>query len=840
MEVLDMSLGHGSDNPLFLTDAQLAREMERCEYCEEKPCKKACPSDCSPADFIMAARQGKPEDFRRAASLILTANPFGGVCGGVCPDTHCQAACSHKNFDWHIEIPAVQGAIIARAKAWGVMPEIEITPANGKSVGVIGAGPSGLAAAWTLAQKGYAVELHEETDRLGGACALVPPHRLDPKVLASDIEFILKHPRIRLHLNSSASAESLLAGNCAAVVVAQGLWSPVVPQIPGCEHLVAGNTYLQAPAMHPATGSVAVIGGGAIACDCAVVAKLAGASKVEMFTLETVGELPLTPNELKLLLDHQVDLTGRTKVASVEKSATGSFTLKTSKVALPAGEKFHPAKMVDVASSDLVLHGYDLVLVAIGNRSKAPNQSLAGVFAAGDAAHGPSTVVEAVASGKNAAVALDAWVAQNPAPVFPKARKSEVTIPGYQPQPVSLKTDFFGTIIPNPFLLSAAPPSDGLEQMRKALKAGWAGGIMKTSFDGIPIHIPSQYMTCFTPDTYGNCDNVSGHPLDRLVKEIKILRQEFPDRLIGASTGGPVSGNDASDKLGWQSNCRKLEQAGAQVVEFSLSCPQGGDGTEGAIVSQNAALTAKIIDWVLEISDPNIPKLFKLTAAVTSVAVIIKAVKEVLDRHPGKKAGVTLANTFPVLGFRPRKEGKGVWDEGVVYGMSGAGVAPISNLTLASVAGMGVVVSGNGGPMDYYSAAHFLALGARSVQFCTVAEKYGVEIIDELTSGLSHLMKSKGIQSVEQLIGCAHPNAITDFMELSPVKQISAVHEELCSHCGNCTRCPYLAISLNEELVPQTDASKCVGCSLCVRKCFTGALYMRDRTAHEAEVLQEA
>ena len=241
--------------------------------------------------------------------------------------------------------------------------------------------------------------------------------------------------------------------------------------------------------------------------------------------------------------------------------------------------------------------------------------------------------------------------------------------------------------------------------------------------------------------------------------------KEYPDRLIGASTGGPVSGDDAVDRKVWQANSRKLEQAGAMVVEFSLSCPQGGDGTEGAIVSQSAALTAKVVDWVMETSDPNVPKLFKLTGAVTSIEVIVKAVKEVLAKYPDKKAGVTLANSFPSLVFRPGR--KAAWDEGIVVGMSGAGVAPISNLTLASVGQLGVTVSGNGGPMDYRSAAHFLALGARTVQFCTVAMKYGVGIVGELHSGLSHLMQARGIRSVEELIGRALPDPVTDFMALS-------------------------------------------------------------------------
>jgi dihydropyrimidine dehydrogenase (NAD+) subunit PreA len=199
---------------------------------------------------------------------------------------------------------------------------------------------------------------------------------------------------------------------------------------------------------------------------------------------------------------------------------------------------------------------------------------------------------------------------------------------------------------------------------------------------------------------------------------------------------------------------------------------------------------------------------------------------------------VTLANTFPTLAFR--KGNKKSWEEGIVVGMSGEGVTPISNLTLANVSRLGVVVSGNGGPMDYKAAADFLALGAKTVQFCTIVMKCGYGIVDDLHAGLSFLMEERGIKSVRDLIGCALPNPITGFMELSATKKISAVYADLCEHCGNCTRCPYLAITLDEDLVPVTDASKCIGCSICTQKCFSGALYMRERTKQEAELLSEA
>ncbi|HEY3358760.1 MAG TPA: dihydropyrimidine dehydrogenase, partial [Polyangia bacterium] len=500
-------------------------------------------------------------------------------------------------------------------------------------------------------------------------------------------------------------------------------------------------------------------------------------------------------------------------------------------------QAFSLRALTDVPGTEQTRPELEHVIVAIGARPGLKPQDAAGVFYAGDGAIGPTTVVEAVAEGKNAAARLDAALGQQPAPPPPRPRKSVVAIPGYDRLPVPLDTDFFGRRLRSPFLLSAAPPSDGYEQMKAAFEAGWAGGVMKTAFDDVPIHIPGDYMHAFDQETWGNCDNVSGHPLARVGREVAALVREYPDRLVAASTGGPVTGKDDFDRAGWQSNTKILQDAGAMAIEYSLSCPQGGDGTEGAIVSQNARLTAKIIDWVLQVSDPEVPKLFKLTAAVTSIEVIIKAIRDVFARHPGKKAGVTLANTFPTLAFRPGK--KPAWDEGVVLGMSGGGVAPISNLTLASVGNLGVTVSGNGGTMDYKSAAHFLALGCTTVQFCTAPMKYGYAYVGELHSGLSHLMAARGMKSMTDLIGCALPDPIVGFMDLPARKRISSVDANLCMSCGNCTRCSYMAITLDAERHPVIAAERCIGCSICTQKCFAGALAMRDRTPAEAAAVED-
>jgi dihydropyrimidine dehydrogenase (NAD+) subunit PreT len=821
-----------------MTKHQLQAELLRCEYCEEKPCKAACPVNCSPFDFIMAARVGNPSDIRRAAGEIMHNNPLGGVCGMVCPDNLCMAACTHKDFDGPINIPKVQATIVEMAKNLGGLPTFSTAMPNGKKIAVVGAGPAGLGAAAALAQMGYTVDAFEATEKPGGMLNLIPDDRLDKNVVKSDIEFLLSLGQITVKTDRKIEEpRSLLGQGYDAVCVTVGLWNPILLGIENEDLAITMPELLSDPEKYSFNGRVAVIGGGATAVDCAITAKMRGAKQVGLFMLEKLSEMPLTARERQDLLDYDIEVNGRVRVTRLLKDSQGLWGIKTLKVELPHGLPFSPANVRDVDGTDCLCADVEAVIISIGMRSSLPREEAEGVFYAGDMLTGPKTVVQAVASGKNAALEIDAYLSKQPKPHIETPLKSYYALPGFNPVPVSLEADFFGRTIRSPYLLSASPVTDGLEQMNKAYEAGWAGGIMKTAFDNIPIHIPSEYMFSFDPYTYGNSDNVSGHPLDRVCREIEQLIKQWPDRLTIGSTGGPVTGHEEHDRAGWQSNTKKLEAAGAMGIEYSLSCPQGGDGTEGDIVSQNAALTAKIIDWIMEVGEPAVPKLFKLTAAVTSIIPILRAIREVLDRYPHKKAGITLANSFPTLAFRPASGRR--WEEGVVVGMSGEGVTPISYLTLANAVPQGIEISGNGGPMNYKAAMDFLALGVKTVQFCTIAMKHGVGIIRDLESGTAFLMQERGISSMLELIGIAQPHPITDFMALSPVKKISSINQDLCVMCGNCARCPYLAIGLDDQGRFCTDPSRCIGCSICAQKCMTGAISMRERTPEELAVLQE-
>ena len=301
------ALGMKTAQP-FLTEAQLNDELNRCISCEEKPCQAACPADCSPADFIMAARGGAKSDIRRSAAMSLGANPLGGVCGATCPDTFCMRACSRRMFDRPIEIPAVQAAIVERAKRHGLRIPSPL-PRNGMKVAVIGAGPAGLAAAGVLAQRGYRVTVFEKRRQLGGMMNLIPGFRLPRAIVRTDVAFVRRLGAIDVRRETAVAKPAKLLGRYGAVIVSAGLAEPVRLGIPGEEHVVPWQKFLEQRGRPRVAGKrVAILGGGAVAADCATTAARRGAASVELVYRRRMRDMPVTAYERRMLLEHGVEI----------------------------------------------------------------------------------------------------------------------------------------------------------------------------------------------------------------------------------------------------------------------------------------------------------------------------------------------------------------------------------------------------------------------------------------------------------------------------------------------------------------------------------------------------
>jgi NADPH-dependent glutamate synthase beta subunit-like oxidoreductase len=153
-----------------------------------------------------------------------------------------------------------------------------------------------------------------------------------------------------------------------------------------------------------------VVGGGATAVDCAITAKARGARQVGLFMLEKLSEMPLTARERQDLLDYDIEVNGRTRVTRLLKDSQGLWGIKTLKVELPDELPFSPTNVRDVDGTDCLCADINAVIISIGMRSTLPLEQTDGVFYAGDMLTGPKTVVQAVASGKNAALEIDAYL----------------------------------------------------------------------------------------------------------------------------------------------------------------------------------------------------------------------------------------------------------------------------------------------------------------------------------------------------------------------------------------------------------------------------------------------
>lgn len=391
-----------------------------------------------------------------------------------------------------------------------------------------------------------------------------------------------------------------------------------------------------------------------------------------------------------------------------------------------------------------------------------------------------------------------------------------------------LSIEFCGVRFANPFLLSAAPPTDDLDMVRRAFEAGWAGAVLKTtSVETERVDLVYPMMSAAHYDGrrimgLGNIDLISEHHIDVVEKRAETLKREYPDHVVAVSIMG-------SKKEEWQTLVGRLEDAGVDIIECSFSCPQGSMGEEpGAMLAQSIEATERVAGWVKSAAK-RCPVVIKITPQVTNIVKVAEAVKR------GGADAICAANTIPSLmgvdvnTFVPYPN---VWGKSTYSGMSGPAIKPLTLRTLAEISrNVKLPITATGGPVTWKDAVEMMLVGATTVQFCTAVMHYGYDIIDDLRDGLAFYLEEKGFRRPADLIGKSLGTIVGHHELPRGRKVVSSVIEDRCVKCDLCyIACRdggHQAIKLEASgRLPETDREKCPGCRLCVTVCPADAIEM--------------
>lgn len=388
-----------------------------------------------------------------------------------------------------------------------------------------------------------------------------------------------------------------------------------------------------------------------------------------------------------------------------------------------------------------------------------------------------------------------------------------------------LSIEFCGVKCENPFFLSSSPVDNCYEMCAKALETGWGGVVFKTLGFFIPTDCSPRFDALRKESTefvgFKNMEQISEHPLEESLEALKMLKTNYPTKVIVASIMG-------ENEKEWEELARLVTEAGADMIECNFSCPQMTSHAMGSDVGQNPELVKTYCEAVARGS--KLPILAKMTPNIGDMNIPAIASME------GGAAGISAINTiksitgidFDKMIGLPIVNGKSS-----ISGYSGKAVKPIALRFIQQMRTndklKNVPISGIGGIETWKDALEFILLGASNLQVTTAVMQYGYRIVEDMISGLSYFMEERGIDKLEDLVGIANNNII-------PAEDIDRtfviypeIDEDKCLGCGRCyVSCfdgGHQAYTYNEETREITlNKDKCVGCHLCSLVCPVGAI----------------
>ncbi len=433
-------LGQTTPNPILTTIRYFHDEYEEhikkhhcraavCEGLVAAPCSHTCPAGVDAPRYIRFIAQGKPAE---ALAVIREKIPFPSVCGYVCIHP-CEAKCRRGLLDEAIGIRVLKR--FAADHGNGLWKEgSRVAPATGKRVAIVGSGPAGLTAAYYLAKLGHAVTVFEALPEAGGMMRVgIPDYRLPKDILKAEIKEI-ESIGVDIKTNTRVdSLDELFTDGYNAAFLATGAHQGIKIGVkgedsPGVMDCVSFLREVSLGKKVEIGNSVAVIGGGNAAIDSARTALRLGAKEVTILYRRTQSEMPASAEEIEGAIAEGVKIEFLVAPTRISKK-NGRVELVGISMRLGAIDASGRPRPEPIEGSEFAL-SFDNIIAAVGQRPEIPAQfdltlgrgntiqvdpetlatSREGVFAGGDAKHGPASVIEAIADGRQAAISIDKYL----------------------------------------------------------------------------------------------------------------------------------------------------------------------------------------------------------------------------------------------------------------------------------------------------------------------------------------------------------------------------------------------------------------------------------------------
>ncbi|MGC2855022.1 NAD(P)-dependent oxidoreductase [Novispirillum sp. DQ9] len=435
-------------------DERAGEQASRCEQCGIPFCQIHCPLGNHIPDWLMLTANGRLEE---AYAISSSTNNMPEVCGRICPqDRLCEGSCVLEQSRHNaVTIGAVEKYITDTAWKNGwvkpVKPEVERT----ESVGIIGGGPAGMAAAEELRKQGFQVHVYDRYDRIGGLLVYgIPGFKLEKDVIARRVT-LLEEAGVHFHPNTdvggAVSFDSLKAKHD-ALLIATGVYKARRLTVPGAglkgvykalDYLITSNKVSlgdSVPAYEDGSlnaqgKNVVVIGGGDTAMDCVRTAIRQGAAAVTCLYRRDRDNMPGSQREVANAEEEGVRFEWLAAPEALLNEGTGDVVTGVRSIRMHLGvadasgrQKPQPIEgSAFVTPADLVIEALgfepedlpamfgqdDLKVTEWGTIKTNPRTMMSamdGVFAAGDIVRGASLVVWAIRDGRDAAAAIGRYL----------------------------------------------------------------------------------------------------------------------------------------------------------------------------------------------------------------------------------------------------------------------------------------------------------------------------------------------------------------------------------------------------------------------------------------------